>query len=271
MARERIRLEREKATLLATLYARALDARAADPILGDAYAAAAVDRIDFDARATRMTPSMARHVAIRARLLDGWAAEFLAAHPDAAVAHLGCGLDSRVHRMDPPATVRWFDVDYPEVIDLRRRIFPERESYTMIGSSVTEPGWVDELPADRPLLVIAEGLVYYLTEADGRRLVERLTGRAPSGELVMDALSRLGVRLQRFNKPVRAAEATVHWGIDDPRELEAWHPGLRCVTAISAFRMPGRERLTAPSRATFRLFSLIPAFDRTARFLRYGW
>lgn len=271
MARERIRLEREKATLLATLHARALDARAAAPILGDTYAADAVARIDFDTRATKMTPALARHVAIRARLMDGWAAEFLAEHPDAAVAHLGCGLDTRVYRMDPPPTVEWFDVDYPEVIDIRRRIFPERTHYTAIGSSVTEPGWVERLPDDRPLLVIAEGLVYYLGEADGRRLIARLTGRAPSGEMIMDALSRFGVRMQRFNKPVQAAKAVMGWGIDDPHELETLRPGLRCVTAVTAFRMPGRELLTPPSRVTFRLFSHIPALDRSARFLRYRW
>ena len=40
---------------------------------------------------------------------------------------LGCGMDSRVYRVDPPPSVRWFDLDYPEVVDLRRRIYPERE------------------------------------------------------------------------------------------------------------------------------------------------
>ena len=44
----------------------------------------------------------------------------LADHPDATVLHVGCGMDSRVFRVDPPATVQWFDVDYPDVIELRR-------------------------------------------------------------------------------------------------------------------------------------------------------
>lgn len=271
MPRERVRLTGEKATLLATLQARALDSRAAAPILGDTFAADAADRIDVDFAATRMNPSLARHVAIRAKLLDGWAAEFLAAHPGATVAQLGCGLDTRVHRMDPPPEVRWFDVDYPEVVELRRRLFPERAGYTMIGSSVTDPAWVTEIPDDKPLLVIAEGLVYYLTEDDGHALVRRLAERAPSGEMIMDALSRLGIRLQRFNKPVQAAEATVHWGIDDPRELESARPGLRCVTAIGAFAMPGRELLTLPSRISFHVFAHVPGFSRSARFLRYRW
>ena len=41
----------------------------------------------------------------RARALDDWARSFLADHRDAVVLHLGCGLDARVYRIDPPATV----------------------------------------------------------------------------------------------------------------------------------------------------------------------
>jgi hypothetical protein len=32
--------------------------------------------------------------------------------------NLGCDLDARVHRIDPPATVDWYDVDFPAVIEL---------------------------------------------------------------------------------------------------------------------------------------------------------
>ncbi|GAA2848207.1 hypothetical protein GCM10020220_042160 [Nonomuraea rubra] len=58
------------------------------------------------------------------------------------VLHLGCGLDARVYRIDPPATVDWYDLDYPTVIELRERFLPPREHYTLIASSVTDPaGW----------------------------------------------------------------------------------------------------------------------------------
>jgi len=62
--------------------------------------------------------------------------------------HLGCGLDSRVYRIDPPASVRWFDVDYPEVIALRRHLYPERAGYRVIGSSLADLSWLAEVPGD---------------------------------------------------------------------------------------------------------------------------
>jgi hypothetical protein len=46
----------------------------------------------------------------------------LRANPVATVLHLGCGLDSRVFRIDPPPTVRWFDA-VPFLT--MRELFPE--------------------------------------------------------------------------------------------------------------------------------------------------
>jgi O-methyltransferase involved in polyketide biosynthesis len=59
---------------------------------------------------------------MRAKHLDGWPREFLAAHPLAIVLNLGTGLDSPVLRIDPAAPVLWYDVDMPDVIDLRRKL-----------------------------------------------------------------------------------------------------------------------------------------------------
>ena len=69
-------------------------------------AAEAVERIDYNwARMRRWIPAWANQfmVALRAKQLDVWAADFLNRHPNAVVPHLR-GLDSRVFRLEPPAT-----------------------------------------------------------------------------------------------------------------------------------------------------------------------
>ena len=83
--------------------------------------------------------------------------------------HLGCGLDSRVFRLDPGPGVEWYDVDYPAVIALREKIYPTRPRYHLVATSATDPSWLDQIPADRPVLLLAEGISMYLTEARGRR------------------------------------------------------------------------------------------------------
>jgi O-methyltransferase involved in polyketide biosynthesis len=50
--------------------------------------------------------------ATRAATFDLLTTRFLADHPDAVVLQVGCGMDSRAFRVNPPASVQWFDVDF---------------------------------------------------------------------------------------------------------------------------------------------------------------
>lgn len=222
---EKVRLKKEKETYLSTLYGKALDSRAEKPILGDTFADEVVRRIDYDFEKLKIPKDASITLPMRAKHLDSWTREFLAAHPNSTVLHLGCGLDSRVYRIDPPVTVRWYDVDLPDVIELRRSLYPERYEYEMIGVSVTDLHWLDGIAADRPVLVVAEGLVMYLSAKDGVVLFNRITEQFPSGQIVFDAYSRLTVRLINLavrlttlrSKPTATGTRVfLPWGIDDP-------------------------------------------------------
>ncbi|MFI5521202.1 class I SAM-dependent methyltransferase [Streptomyces platensis] len=262
--RPQVQLTEEKETLLATLYGRALDSRAKDPILSDPTAAETVRMLDYDFRKMRLSPGNAAGVALRARQLDVWTARFLARHEEATVVHLGCGLDSRVQRLDPGPGVRWFDIDYPEVIALRRQLYPERAGYSTLPSSVTDPAWVARIPADRPAMIVAEGLLMYLTEADGTALLRRLMDRVPGGELAFDAFSRFAIRAQWLNRVVVKAGARLHWGTDTAG-IAALSPELEVVENISALEIPGIEKLPAGSRLAARMSAKLPAVRDMAR------
>lgn len=213
-------------TNLCTLYLRAYESRAEHTILHDHFAAEALDRIeyDFDAMERKLRPRANQFlVALRAKQLDDWAGEFLARNPDSTVLHLGCGLDSRAFRLEPPPGVRWFDVDFPEVIDRRRELYPEHDGYRTIGSSVTDAAWLADIPSDRPALIIAEGVLMYLTEAETRQLLRRLTDHVASGELIFDGLSPLMARASKLFR----------WGIRDARQIERWNPRLHFVAECS--------------------------------------
>ncbi|GAA2088857.1 class I SAM-dependent methyltransferase [Actinomadura alba] len=273
MDQEKITLTGAPETMLATLYGRALDSRSANPILCDREADLAVRRIDYDFRKrTGIRGTTAAGVALRAKVLDDWTAEFLAGHPEATVLHLACGLDTRVHRLDPTASVRWLDVDYPEVLELRRRLLPERAGdYRMIGASVTEDGWLEDVPDDRSTVAVFEGLSMYLRKEEGRRLIERITGRFASGQLLFDGYGSLGIRLQKLVPAVRNAGATLHWGIDDPYEIEGWHQGLTCLDALRSVDVPGLDKLPASGRMGMWVMARIPGFRDIGRLLRYRY
>ena len=188
MTTERLRVDLSGApqTMLATLYAKALDADFKEPILGDRFAKQIVERIDYDWKKTTITPRRAPSVATRSAHFDAWTNQFLVAHPHAVVLHVGCGLDSRFLRLQPGPGVEWYDVDYPEVAALRSQLYPAAERYHVVAASVTDPGWLADIPAGRPGLMVGEGLTMYLTEQDGIALLRRVVGHFGSGELQFD-------------------------------------------------------------------------------------
>ncbi len=241
-------------TNLCTLYLRAYESRSPAPILGDTAAAEAVDRIDYDwARMRRaMRPGSNQYmVTMRAKQLDDWSEGFLRRHPDAVVLHLGCGMDTRAFRLDPPKTVQWFDVDQPDVIALRRKLYDDRDGYRMVGSSVTD-NWLDAVPTDRPMLMVAEGLVMYLTGPQVRALLQRLTDRFGGGELLFDTVSPMGPRLSKlFTKGI------TKWGIRDARDIERWNPRLRLLERSTAGALYHRIP-SAPLRLLWRLVNATP-------------
>ena len=269
MEAEQIHLTEERETLLITLYSRAMDNRREAPILGDKTAEDVARRIDYDFRKLKIHTVDQFIIVTRAKYLDEWTAGFLADNPDATVLHLGCGLDSRVFRINPPASVRWYDLDYPEVIELRRRLYPQRAGYHMIGASVTDSHWLDQVPADRPVMIVAEGLTMYLSERDGKQLLQRLTDHFASGHMAFDAFSRLAVQVARLHHSIRATGASFGWAIDDPHEIEKWNPRLQLVMEIALTDSAAISKLLWWQRMVLRVVNHIPAMKRAHRLLRY--
>ena len=272
MEAPKIRLTKEKETYLATLYGKALDAAMEHPILGDQLAADAVARIDYDFTQLKLPQGAEITLPLRAWHFDQWTRAFLAAHPSSTVLHLGCGLDTRVYRIDPGAKVRWFDVDFPDVIVLRKQLYPERNGYRMISSSVTDLAWLNEIPGDTPVFVVAEGLVMYLREHDGTALFRRITEQFPSGQIVFDGYSRAMVRLVSRLTTVRGAKIKLVWGVGDPHDLEKQVPRLHLVESVSFLTMPelaSRGIKSGSSWAMYRILSRLPFYRNLVRHLRY--
>ncbi|MCV7122064.1 class I SAM-dependent methyltransferase [Mycobacterium lacus] len=257
--------------MLATLYARALDADLPSPILGDRYAKETVARIDYDWSKTAITPRNSASVTTRAAHFDAWARQFLAVHPKAVVLHVGCGLDSRYFRLQPGPDVQWYDVDQPEVAQLCTRFYPAAEHYHVIGVSVTDPAWLAEIPDDRPTLMIGEGLTMYLSEQDGVALLRRVVDRFPSGELQFDAFNRLGIKSQWMNAVVRRSGSTLRWGIDGPGDILEAVPGTRLLSWLRWFESDNVGRLPWVYQMMGRIMSLVPALANMAQYHRYAF
>lgn len=144
------------------------------------------------------------------------------------VLHIACGLDCRALRLNRGPDVRWIDVDLPLAVDLRTRLIPQPPGdYTLRALDITKEGWLSDIPADRPTLVIAEGLLMYLEPAEGEKIFKDVAGHFDQGEIFFDTVGSFTTKLTSVVKILKSSGSAFQWGIDDPRkQIEPLHPKL---------------------------------------------
>lgn len=263
MTGDGVKLHGVTKTMLFTLYCRALDNESRQPVLGDHYASEVLKTVyEHIPLKIKLATTERYIVTLRAKRFDGWAREYLAAHPDAVVLHLACGLDSRAFRIEVPDTVTWIDLDVPEVISLREGRYPSRPGYRAVAASATETDWLADLPHGRPLLMIAEGLLMYLPRSQVKALLHRLTGRFGEGQLLFDVVAPWVARLSFLSG------YELHWGTDEPREIEKWNPRLSLMDDAPVFSDHAQVPLSR-YRIPYHLLSTVPVLRDAFRPLRF--
>jgi methyltransferase (TIGR00027 family) len=277
MTTDKFQFTKEKETMLMTLSGRAIQSQWKNPILRDPWAEEAMRHIDYDISKTykgvgswsMWSEIGCTIIATRAATFDLLTNRFLADHPDAIVLQVGCGMDSRAFRVNPPASVEWFDVDYPDVIDLRRQLFPERDAYHLIGAPLEDLRWLDELPRDRPGLLIAEGVLHYLSETEVKALLNAVVAHFPGGQMIFDICNAMIVK--RAGSNVGGTGATYKWGLDDPQDIQQLEPKLELIKEYSMHELVGFSRFPLWVRALYRAQEVIPTLRRMERTIVYRY
>ena len=250
-------------SLFLTLYARAADNRRPHPILGDATADQIVRTADYDFGQLDIDTNLILNVALRAKKLDQVAAEFLARHPDAVGLDLGAGLDTRFERLAPPATVDWYDVDFPAVAAARQRLIPEHPNAHVIGADVTRPGLAGrrpQRPASHHRGRRADGV-----PLPGRAGVAVEPARQPLPQR-RDRLQQLHP-LRHLDRPARPRHQVGRRPGQVPRHgrppaPEGWNPKLQLVREILLSREPEVDEFPPGWRTYHRLAARSTAWSR---------
>ena len=158
---------------------------------------------------------LAYNMGMRSAVFDSWLREKLTA--DAVVLHLGCGLDSRCKRVACGNV--WYDVDFPAVIDERRRHFAESGTYRMIGADLRED-WLTRIAEKGRAIVVMEGVSMYLTGEERLKLLKSLADHFEQVALLLDAYTVFAARATKYKNPINDVGVTEVFGFDDPRQLE---------------------------------------------------
>ena len=203
-------------TLYIPLFGKALVSKKGI-ILEDKMAEKIWEAEGFELRGKAKSKWLAYYMGIRSAVFDAWVKEKMNEMPQATVLHIGCGMDSRICRVENGGNL-WFDIDFPEVISERRRYFAENERYKMLAGDARDAKWLDSVPGDAAIVVM-EGISMYMKHEEIQGLLKALSDKFDKVHLLMDAYSVFAAKMSKFKNPINEVGVTEVFGIDEPEIL----------------------------------------------------
>ena len=157
--------------------------------------------------------------AARYRNMDEIVRKFCAKYQKCNVVYLGAGLETACFRLKT-LNVAFYEVDLPEVIEARKKVFGEREQETLIGGDMFKFRWADEMDTGLPTLLIVSGVFQYFHEEEVIAFIKGCKEKFVNGEMIFDATSKSGLIFTNwFIKRTGNKTALMYFGIDDSREF----------------------------------------------------
>ena len=242
-------------TLLIPLYARAIESKSENPILTDKKAIEIADKLNivFSKSENKLHKNLSKGkfrkkldvtLSMRTKKFDEYVLDFLKKSPDGIVVEIGCGLSTRFDRIDN-GHISWYDLDFPEVIAIRKNFFKENERYHFIESSVLDFNWIKRIEnnRDKGVLFIAEGVFMYLFEDDVKSLIFKLQNTFPGSEIAFEVCNSYVIKIlkrkiwkKKFQRDFHLGkDAIFNWGIKDSNELENWNANIKFLDEWTYF------------------------------------
>ena len=118
-------------------------------------------------------------------------------------------------------------------------------------------------------MMIAEGVLHYLSETEVRALLNAVVDHFPSGQLIFDICNTMIVK--QTGKNVGGTGATYRWGLDDPQEIRQIEPKLELVKEFKPSELVAFSRFPLWLRAMFRVMETSTTLRRNERIVVYRY
>jgi methyltransferase (TIGR00027 family) len=216
-------------------------------------------------------------MAVRTRIIDDLVHEAVGRGVDTVV-NLGAGLDTRPYRLDLPRNLRWVEVDYPKILELKaQRLADEKPlcSLKRISCDLTDPlarrALLSEVAHEtRNGLILTEGVIPYLTNDEVGALADALRAHPGFRSWIADYFSPFVRKYrQRQTRSLRMQNAEFRFDPHDYFEFfgaHGWRPTKVCWIHEEARRL-GRNP-PALMWALWRLRGLFMSAARRAQMRR---
>jgi methyltransferase (TIGR00027 family) len=198
--------------------------------------------------------ALAFHVIIRTRYFDDYLLAAAAAGC-AQVVLLAAGLDTRAFRLDWPPGVRVYELDLPDLLEVKERVLADAGAAATCERVVVPADltgdWLPRLTAggfdrEMPTAWLVEGLLVYLPPSAALGVLATLTSASAGGSRL--AMER-GAGARAVADEQTAAGVTALWqgGVSDP---VGWLTGHGWEAAVDGLADVATGYGRAPSRAT---------------------
>ena len=119
-------------------------------------------------------------------MLEDTVNEYLRNHPRATIINLGAGLDTTFYRVDN-GLLNWYDIDLPDVIEIRKMLLPETERSKYIKESIFDMKWIKYIgKIEDGLLFISGGVLEYCDKNVVGKFFSDLAEHFPGSEIVFN-------------------------------------------------------------------------------------
>lgn len=153
-------------------------------------------------------------------------------YPDALCINLGCGFDDKFSQVDN-GRLQWYDVDLPDQIAVRRKVYSDRERCKMLPGSALESEWTKQLPKAKMYIIVMEGVLEYFTKDQVKTCLNMLCDSFPHGYLVGELHSPFLEKHGKHHDAVKHTNATFGWGTKSGREYLALEPRMKLLSEHS--------------------------------------
>ncbi len=158
--------------------------------------------------------------------------ELLNKYPDAVCINLGCGFDDKFSQVDN-GSVQWFDVDLPDQIAVRRKVYEDRERCVMLEGNALNGDWTRSIPKADMVIVVMEGVLEYFSKEQVKTCLNMLCDSFPHGYLLAELHSPFLEKNSKHHDAVKNTNATFGWGTKSGREYLELEPRMTLVSETS--------------------------------------
>ncbi len=184
-------------TLFVPLWGRAYATKKWPSLLNDAESTRIADEVGYDfSHIDSSKEYYCLASAVRAANFDREIKEYLSVHPEAVIISIGSGLDTTFSRIDN-GSVRWFDLDLPEIIELRNQYIAPRERSQSIAQSCFDYSWINRIDytPQKGCLFIVGGVLYYFEEEVVGEFIKKIAESFPDSSMVFDTVGKVGLKI----------------------------------------------------------------------------